>query len=253
MSVATVILSVFLFVTGLFGSVVSVDQGTVHAVYKFGKVQEQLLSPGLNLVTPYITSTKPVDVSVKAVPKSFPSLTSDGQTINVTATVTYNVNAEHVPATARTIILTGNLDIDNKKISDVALEPLLLASVKQVVSQNTMSAIISNQEEISEKIIDEMNAKLSNQSIIDLKGLAITGIILDNEVQRAIEAKAIATQEQEAALIKAETAKITAQQNDTVSKSLTPSILQQQAIEKWDGHSLVFGSNTPVMLQAPNS
>jgi regulator of protease activity HflC (stomatin/prohibitin superfamily) len=116
-----------------------------------------------------------------------------------------------------------------------------------------MTHIINNQAAVSQEIIELINTSLANQAIINLQNLAITGIVLDPEVQASIEAKAIATQEQEAAVIKAETAKILAQQNDILFKSLTPQILQQKAIEKWNGNTLVFGngtSNTPIILQA---
>lgn len=64
-------------VAGLFviaaaiGSVATVQQGTVHVVYNFGEVQPQILVPGVNFVVPFITATKPVDVSIKALPESF--------------------------------------------------------------------------------------------------------------------------------------------------------------------------------------
>lgn len=40
------------FTVAAFGSIVPVQEGTVHTVYRFGKVQEQILTPGLNLVVP---------------------------------------------------------------------------------------------------------------------------------------------------------------------------------------------------------
>ena len=242
-------------VAAAIGSVATVQQGTVHVLYIFGEVQPQILVPGVNFVVPFITSTKPVDVSTKALPEKFVALTSDGQLITITATSTYNVNPAHVATTAKSIIITGDLAKDAANIDAVALEPVLLASVKQVISKYPMTHIISNQLAISEEIIQVINKSLADQSIVTLQNLAITGIVLDEKVQSSIEAKAIASQEQEAAVIKAETAKILAQQNDIISRSLTPQVLEQKRIEKWNGNTLVYGngtSNTPIILQAPS-
>lgn len=243
-------------VSAAIGSIATVQQGTVHVVYNFGEVQPKILVPGVNFVVPFITSTKPVDVSIKALPENFSALSNDGQKITITATSTYSVNPAHIAAAVKNnLLITGDVVKDAAYIDATALEPYLLAAVKQVISKYTMTDIINNQSKISREIIELINASLANQAIINLQNLAITGIILDPEVQASIEAKAIAIQEQEAASIKAETAKILAQQNDILSKSLTPQILQQKAIEKWNGNTLVFGngtSNTPIILQAPS-
>jgi regulator of protease activity HflC (stomatin/prohibitin superfamily) len=238
------------------GSVATVQQGTVHVKYIFGEVQPQILVPGVNFVVPFITATKPVDVSIKALPESFSGLSSDGQKITITATSTYNVNPAHLAtAVKNNLLITGDLAKDAVYIDATALEPYLLAAVKQVISKYSMTHIINNQAAVSQEIIELINVSLANQAIINLQNLAITGIVLDPEVQASIEAKAIATQEQEAAVIKAETAKILAQQNKILSDSLTPQILEQKAIEKWNGNTFVFGnrtSNTPIILQAPS-
>jgi len=141
-------IAAFISVVG-FGAIVPVQEGTVHTVYRFGKAQEQVLTPGLNLVVPFVTSTKQLDVSTKSVPEKFQALTQDGQQVVITATANYNVNGVHAAQTARLVILTGDRDKDGETIKSFALQPILLGEVKQVVAKYPISQIISNQAAIA--------------------------------------------------------------------------------------------------------
>jgi regulator of protease activity HflC (stomatin/prohibitin superfamily) len=236
-----------------FGSIVPVQEGTVHAVYRFGQAQEQILTPGLNIVMPFITSTKQLDVSTKSVPEKFTSLTSDGQQVTITATANYNINGIHAAQTAKLVILSGDKDKDSEVIKNVALQPILLGEVKQVIAKYPISYVISNQASIGEEIVKGINENLKQQSVISLQSFVVTGIVLDEQVQQAIENKAIALQRQAQAEIDFKTAEIIAKNNDIISKSLTPVLLQDAAIKKWNGNSSVFtvgGStnSTPVIV-----
>ena len=237
-----------------FGSVVLVQEGTVHAVYKFGEAQQQILTPGLNLVTPFITSTKQLDVSTKSIPETFTSLTQDGQQVTIKATANYNVNGVHASQTAKLVMLTGDRDRDAELIRSVALQPILLGEVKQVIAKYPISYVISNQAGIGEEIVKGINEILKTQSVISLQSFVVTGIVLDEQVQQAIENKAIALQKQAQAEIDLKTAKIIADNNKIISESLTPVLLQDAAIKKWNGNSSVFtvgssnSGSTPVIV-----
>ena len=236
-----------------FGSLVPVQEGTVHTVYRFGQVQDQILTPGLNLVTPFITSTKQLDVSTKSIPESFTSLTQDGQQVTIKATANYNVNGVHASQTAKLVMLTGDRDRDAELIRSVALQPILLGEVKQVIAKYPISYVISNQAGIGEEIVKGINDILKAQSVISLQSFVVTGIVLDEQVQQAIENKAIALQKQAQAEIDLKTAKIIADNNKIISESLTPVLLQDAAIKKWNGNSSVFTvggstSSTPVIV-----
>lgn len=243
----------------VFGAIVPVQEGTGRVVYAFGEVQEQTLKPGLNLVTPFINSTRSVDVSTKAVPESFAGLTEDGQTITITGTVNYNVNPAHLTQIARVVILSGDVEKDAETIKNIALQPILLAVVKQVTASYSMTEIVSNQAKVSQQIVEGINAKLKGQSIINLQSFVITGFVLDPEVQQSIEGKAIAIQAQQKALIDLETAKTIAKNNEIISNSLTPTLLQSEAIKNWNGNSAVFNvggsseSSIPIIVNSNNT
>ena len=72
---ATLVLFTFL----LANPVRIVDSGNVGVVYRFGKVSTEVLQPGFNLVTPLVTTVKPLDIKTQAAPEEFTALSKDGQ------------------------------------------------------------------------------------------------------------------------------------------------------------------------------
>ncbi|MBD2201581.1 prohibitin family protein [Calothrix sp. FACHB-1219] len=230
-----------------FGSVIIVQSGEVGVVYHFGKVSQETLSPGLNFAIPFITSVKSLDVKTQADEELFVTLSKDGQEIKVAATATYNNN----PLVAADTAI--HIGLENSLIKKIALQPKLLSTVKTVIAEYTMNDIISNQAGISEEIEQRIIKELESQPNIILTAINVTGISLDPQVQQSIENKVIASQKKEQAKIDNETAQITAQTNKVLADSLSPILVQQQAIEKWSGQSSVFslGDNKqPVIVQS---
>lgn len=223
-----------------------VDSGNVGVVYRFGKVNSEVLQPGFNLVTPFITTVRPLDVKTQAAPEEFTALSKDGQQIKVTATTTYNNNPSEA---AKTAIYIG---LDNEKIKSIALQPKLLATVKSVIAKYSMEQIIANQSGISQEIEAGIVKELATQPSIQLTSINVTGIVLDAEVQQSIENKIIASQKKEQAVIDNQTAQIQAETNKTLSNSLSAILVQQEAVKKWNGQSSVFSlgdSKQPVIVQ----
>jgi hypothetical protein len=67
----------------------------------------------------------------------------------------------------------------------------------------------------------------------------VTGFVLDTEVQKSIEQKQIAIQEKQRKMTELETAQIEAQRLKTLDAVLSDRILLKQAIDKWDGSSMI--------------
>ena len=240
---ATLVLFTFL----LANPVRIVDSGNVGVVYRFGKVSTEVLQPGFNLVTPLVTTVRPLDVKTQAAPEEFNALSKDGQQIKVTATATYNNNSTEAAKTATYI------GLENAKIKSIALQPKLLSTVKGVIAKYSMEQIIANQSGISEEIEKGIISELNKQPTIELTSINVTGIVLDAEVQQSIENKIIASQKKEQAVIDNQTAQIQAKTNKTLSNSLSAILVQQEAVKKWNGQSSVFSlgeSKQPVIVQS---
>lgn len=134
---------------------------------------------------------------------------------------------------------------------------LITQQLTKPLSTEEIELMLSNQAAIADEIVKGINENLKAQSVVSLQSFTITGFVLDEQVQQAIENKAIALQKQQQAQIDLQTARTIAENNDIISKSLTPTLLQKTAIDKWNGNSAVFnvGGSTnqpPVIINTPN-
>ncbi|MBD3884557.1 prohibitin family protein [Phormidium tenue FACHB-886] len=230
----------------VFSSTVTVNSGEVGVKSTFGKVNAQALPPGLHLVTPFISSVSTISTRLIARPEEFTSLTNDSQRVKITATATLSISPDQAPVAFAAVARTSN------EIVDKVVQPVLLAAVKQVASKYPITYIIENQQQVADEISSVVTEDLSSKSFIDFQRFDVTGFELDSNVQEAIEGRQIAKQELERKRTELETAKIEAQRLDILDGSLTPAILTNKAIEKWDGSSLVPpGSEFPGVLTVP--
>ncbi|HEY9693893.1 MAG TPA: prohibitin family protein [Oculatellaceae cyanobacterium] len=216
----------------IFASITTVNSGQVGIKSTFGVVVPAPLQPGLHLITPLISRVDRLSVQTVAIPEEFSSLTRDSQKMKVTATTTLRLNPKNASEAY------ANVGRSNQVITNTILQPALHAAVKQVISQYDMTYIIENQGEISKAIVDQLNNNLGQSSYVELLKVDVTGFVLDENVQQAIEQKQIAKQELERKQTELQTAKLEAQRLQSLQTSLTPQILMDKAIEKWDGHSL---------------
>jgi regulator of protease activity HflC (stomatin/prohibitin superfamily) len=68
-----------------------------------------------------------------------------------------------------------------------------------------------------------------------MQDLSIVDFKFSEEFTKAIEAKQVAAQEAERAQYNLDRAELDAQAQEAQKESLSPLLLQKQAIEKWDG------------------
>jgi regulator of protease activity HflC (stomatin/prohibitin superfamily) len=224
-----------------------VPSGSVGVRNTFGKISPTPVSPGVHMVIPGVNGISKMSVQTVAQPETFTALTKDSQKIEVTATARYSLKPEKAPEAAANIGSTREL------VASVEVQPVLLSSVKDVISRYPMGFIIENQSTISSEITAAISGKLDS-GYIDFHDFDVTGFVLDPEVQSSVEKKQIAIQELQRKETELATAKLEAQRLQELDKALTPSILQDKAIEKWNGQSAVVGgagAGASVLIQ-PN-
>jgi regulator of protease activity HflC (stomatin/prohibitin superfamily) len=228
----------------LLGSISIIPSGSVGVKSTFGKIDNGVLSPGLNLVLPFVQTVNTISVLQTQIDEKFAVQTKDSQLITVTGIAVVNVNPNNAAKTAARV--SSNTDQINK----VVLQPKLLAVTKSVISGYTMTDSISQQSAISTQIQTELAKLLIADGALDFDGFNITGFVLDPDVQKSIEAKQIASQQKLRKQIELETADLENKRLELIGKALTPLLVQQQLIDKWDGKSLINYGNTPLIVNA---
>lgn len=168
----------------------------------------------------------------------------DGSTFTFDPTVMLNIK----PGTASSVFTKYRKDLDD--IIEVTLVPFIHDAFKTEINARTDNELISNQAEFQDAIEERLRAELGNENFIVTK--VTTGIQYPKPLLDAIIMKNKAIQDQarvenEVLVAKAEAEKLIIQAkaekeaNALRTIALTPAILEQMWIEKWDGHLPQYG------------
>lgn len=223
-----------------------VNPGDFAVKSTLGTVKQETLTPGVHTAIPGFDQVTIYSGQLITAPEEFSSLTSDGQKIIVHATVQYTVNSQKAAQILQTV---GS---DNDAIRNKIVQPVLLSSMKDVISRNTMFGIIENQQKIATEVdaLIQKNLQGHGNDLVTIHGLSVTGFILDPQVQQAIEKKQIAQQELAAKTTEVQIAGKEAERLKALQGAITPQTLMKEAIEKWDGHGIppTLGSGSGINL-----
>lgn len=256
-AVTGVVLTGGLIVGSMF--VEKVPAGTVGVVYNLDGVEETPLSQGWHIVAPF---DKVIEYPVKTQTinyNSVPVATSDGKNIDMDIAFNFNVDATKAVGLYNKF---GAVSVEG--IADGFLRTRLRDSARQVISQYSVIDIYG---EKSSKAQAEIQAKFAED--VEKLGFTIEGLTLgvpkaDESTQASINERVKASQQLEAKNTQIETAKKEAERlrieaqgiadyNKKIAESLTPQLVNQMTVEKWDGKLPSVTGSEGMMIQVPNS
>ncbi len=223
----------------------TVSSGEVGVKTNWGVVDSQPLNPGVHLYIPFIQGVNVLSVRTVPLPEEFATLTSDGQSLKITATATYSINGLKAPDIYKTI---GR---DEESVKNTVIVPVLLGVVKDVISKHDMFYIIENQTTVAQEIAAGVAERLKTKDFINFQAIVITGFVPDPQVQQAIEQKQIAKQKLEQKQTEVAIAQKEAERLKALQTALTPENILNRAVEKWDGTGIppTVGSNIQLLIQ----
>lgn len=180
--------------------------------------------------------------------------TSEGLSINTDAGITYNIRPENVVK----VFQKYRLGID--EITNTFLRNMVRDAMNKISSTMTVEEIYGSKKEDFISQVNEIVKKEAANDGIDVDKIYLIGSFnLPSSVVESINAKIQATQnamkvENEVATAKAEAQKVIieaqarAQANKIVAESLTPELVNYNAIQKWDGKlPQVTGGSIPLV------
>jgi regulator of protease activity HflC (stomatin/prohibitin superfamily) len=203
-----------------------VGAGEVGVIDVFGNVSPDPLLPGIHLVVP--GSVHKISTRNTVVEQKIQHIkTQGGIDMEIDDLYTYNVNPQAAPELYKkyspfepSTIAKAELE---KTVTSVALETLAKYSVDELNQQ---------QDQVAQTISGAVKEIfVTSNGAISLNSFIISGFDFPDTVQEAINSKQVATQLQQSAQIKQETAKIEAATNAILSQSLTSQILINRGIE----------------------
>ena len=230
-----------------------VQAGHTGVVVTMGKVKEIVLQEGLHTKIPFIQQVVKIDNRIQKLEVSTEAFSKDLQSVETVLAINYRVD----PAKSYSIYKNIGADYEN-----VLIVPAVNEVLKAITATYTAEQSVTNRVLISEGLIKGLNEKLNGI------GLYVTDVNIINfdfsEVFiTAIEEKQVAQQK----LLKAETEKQTAitnaeaqaeatkiraegeaAANRAITESLTPEIIENKKIEKWNGElPRVTGGADPII------
>lgn len=193
------IAGVVLILIGAFSSaVVQVDAGQVGVQKLFGKVSNNTLESGLNVVNPLVEVTtfniKTQNYTMSATHEegekqgddAIRVLTSDGLEVVIDLTVLYKV----IPA--RTPAILQEIGTDYK---DIVVRPITRTKIRDnAVYYDAVSLYSTKRDEFQNRIFKDIEANFKNRGLL-LEQLLIRNITLPASVKQTIESKINAEQE----------------------------------------------------------
>ena len=228
----------------LIASITTVPTGYVGVKTRFGQVQDNVIQEGLNIKLPLIEKIVKIDCKTQKYEIATEASSKDLQKIsNLKIVVNYNVDKNNANNLYKEV---------GKDYQAILIEPAILESIKQGISQYTAEETITKRSEVANIIINLLKEKLENEGVI-VTALNITDLSFSEEFDTAVEQKQIVEQETQKAQYELEKAKIEnekkienakadaevmKQQNKEIAENylrLKEIENEQKAIEKWNG------------------
>ncbi len=270
--VGGIALSVFTFVWSTFQVI---PAGHVGVATLFGEVQPRPLDAGLHIINPLLDVAK-MSVQVLKHEGRYDAASKDLQAVHVNMVLNFRLIPDQAPEVYQRI---------GASYSTVIVDPAAQEVLKANTALHNASEILFNRPKIKSDVQTALTSWLAKYGI-ELREASLANIEFDSSYQKAIEAKQIEEQKaeqkryelvqaQRQAEIAAAKAKgegdasreraigeadairtkgeAEAQYNAKVAASLTPILIQQQYLSRWDGKLPVYmlAEGNGVLLQIP--
>ena len=231
-----IILIVLIVIGGVF---VQIGPGQRGVLMTFGAVHNGVLDPGLHLKLPFAQSVVRMDVQVQNSQAAEMAASLDLQNVSSTVATNWHI----LPADAEWVYQHIGSESD---LVDKIIHPAISNSVKAVTAHYNAEDLIIHRDQVRDQIQTQITSALQPYRVV-VDSVNITDFHFGDEFAQAIERKQIAQQRALQAQYELQQAKVLAEQRiveaqaqsqaqKLLQQTLTPQIIQQQAIAKWDGH-----------------
>lgn len=227
-----------------------VDTGYRGIHTRFGEVRGEPLPEGLHFYNPFTSNIVEYQVREETWESETPIFTKDTQNVVVTFAVTFYPDPKLVTKLYQEIGYTEDL-------VEKIIKPVALGSIKDSIGNVIADDLVSMREEVTKKALAEVKENLARRSVI-VTDLQFTNLDFDDAYEKAVEEKVVAIQQaqkaknetvkvrEEGLQIEIEaTAKAKAMQIQTQALSQSKTLVEYEAVKKWDGKlpQYILGGN----------
>ena len=178
MILGIIIAIVIVIIILLFACTTTVPTGYVGIKTRFGQVQDDMIQEGFNFKAPFIESIVKIDCRTQKYEVETEASSKDLQKIsNLKVVVNYNVDKTKANSLYQEV---------GKKYQEVLIEPAILESIKQGISQYTAEETITKRSEVADKMLELLKGKLETRGVL-VSALNITDLSFSEEFDKAVE------------------------------------------------------------------
>ena len=220
------------------GAFVQIGPGQRGVLLTFGAVHEGVLDPGLHVKLPFVQTVAKMDVQVQNSQAIETAASLDLQDVSTTVATNWHI----LPADAEWVYQhIGN----EQGLVGKIIVPAISNAVKAVTAHYNAEDLIVHRDQVRSQIEAQITSELQPYRVV-IDSVNITDFHFSREFAQAIERKQVAQQRALQAEYELQQAKVLAQQRvveaqaqseaqKLLQTTLTPEIIQQQAIAKWNG------------------
>jgi len=230
------VIALLLFVGCLGSPVACVSSGHRGVITTFGSVSDRILGEGIHIILPFTQRVHLIDTRVRKTEISSESPSRDLQEITTLIALNYHL----LPMTVNKLYQEIGMDYE-----DTIITPAVLETMKFVLAQFTASELVTKRDEVSSKIQQALKEKLLKY-YINVDEISIKNFQFSKTFAESIELKQKAEQDALRAKNELEKVKVEAEQQIAKARAeaeslrlranqITPMMIQQTWIEKWDG------------------
>jgi regulator of protease activity HflC (stomatin/prohibitin superfamily) len=251
-SVASRIILAFLILAIIASFFVIINAGERGVLMQFGRVQNSVLDEGIHLIIPLVNTVQKLSVRVQKQEISAEASSKDLQDVFTDVALNWHIIPEEVNIIYQQI---G----DKNQVIDRIINPAVEEVLKAVMAKYTAEEIITRRGNVKAEVDDLLTKRLTNYHI-GVDDLSLVHVKFSPKFRDAVEAKQVAEQEAKRAEFvalkaakdaeaKVNLAKGEAEAQRLLKDSLTPELLQKQAIDKWNGSlPLIVGDRGTKLL-----
>ncbi len=221
------------------GAFVQIGPGERGVLMTFGAVQPGVLDPGLHLKIPFMQSVAHMNVQVQNALDTETAASLDLQNVSTTVATNWHI----LPGDAEWVY--QHIGSEPQLIRKV-IHPAISNAVKAVNAHFNAQDLIVERDEVRNQIESQIRTALAPFRVV-VDAVNITDFHFSRQFAAAIEEKQVAQQRALQAEYELQKAKVVAQQRiveataqsqaqKLLQTTLTPELIQQEAVNKWNGH-----------------
>lgn len=242
----------FILLTLISSFFVIVPAGERGVLMRFGAVQSPVLGEGIHPMIPIVHTVHTLSVRVQKQEISAEASSRDLQDVYTAVVLNWHI----VPDEAN--LLFQQIGDEQAVVSSI-VNPAVEEVLKAVVAMYTAEEIVTQRGVVKAQVDESLTTRLRDYHL-QLDDSSLVRIRFSQRFSDAVEAKQVAEQEAKRAefiaqkAVKEAAARVNlakgeAEAHQIVQASLTPEILQQQAIQRWNGKlPLMVGNDSRTIL-----